>query len=135
MLEAGANIALLLGGALYFLCTYEQRIKRERVLRTVHSIRSLAHIIDMPQLTKDPSRLSDSFKTTTSSPVVDYTALELQRYLDYCSELLAILGKVAALYAQHLYDPVVLDAVDDIEGLTNGMSSKIWQKIIMLERP
>jgi hypothetical protein len=59
--------------------------------------------------------------------------LELGRYLDYCSELLSLIGKIAALYSQCLEDPVVLEAVDDVEDLTTELSQKIWQKITLLD--
>ena len=29
----------------------------------------------------------------------------------------------------HLHDPVVLEAVNDIESLTSDLSRKIWQKV------
>jgi hypothetical protein len=56
----------------------------------------------------------------------------LQRYLDYCSEILSLIGKVAALYAQSLPDDVIVSTVNDIESLTDGLSRKIWQKIMIL---
>ena len=56
----------------------------------------------------------------------------MSRYLDYCSEMLSLIGKVAALYAQHIDDSVALAAVDGIESLTTNLSRKIWQKITML---
>ena len=62
------------------------------------------------------------------------SAFELQRYLDYSSEMLALISKVGAFYAQHLADPVVLLAVDEVEELTNGLSRKIWQKIAILDQ-
>ena len=62
------------------------------------------------------------------------TAFELGRYLDYCSEMLALMGKVAALYVQDFPDPVAVAAVDDIEDLTNGLARKIWQKLMVLDR-
>ena len=34
---------------------------------------------------------------------------------------------------QEFQDPVLLDAVDDMEDLTAGFSRKIWQKITILE--
>ena len=43
---------------------------------------------------------------------------ELMRYLDYCSEMLSLTNKLAALYAQNLPDSVVIDTVNDIEELT-----------------
>jgi hypothetical protein len=61
------------------------------------------------------------------------TPFELNRYLDYCSDALALISKIAALYAQSFQDPVLLDAVDDVEDLTAGFSRKIWQKITILE--
>ena len=61
------------------------------------------------------------------------TPFELGRYLDYCSEMLSLTGKVAALYAQDLDDPVVVEAVNDIEMLATNLSRKIWQKIAILQ--
>ena len=60
------------------------------------------------------------------------TGGELGRYLDYCSELLSVTGKVAALFMQHVGDSVVLQSVNEIEDLTSGLSRKIWQKITLL---
>src|SRR2546429_258764 len=57
----------------------------------------------------------------------------LSRYLDYCSELLSLTSKVAALYVQDSQDPVLLDAVNDVETLTTGLSRKIWQKIMIID--
>ena len=62
------------------------------------------------------------------------TRFELGRYLDYCSEMLSLISKIAALYVQNLDDPVVLVAVDEVEDLTSGLVHKIWQKIMILER-
>ena len=68
------------------------------------------------------------------SPKREMTAFELNRYLDYCSELLSLLGKIAALYGKQLDDPVALAAVDNIEALTTGLSRKVWQKVMLIER-
>jgi hypothetical protein len=57
---------------------------------------------------------------------------EITRYLDYCSEMLSLTSKLAALYAQNLPDPVVIDAVNEIESLTTNLSQKIWQKITLV---
>ena len=58
----------------------------------------------------------------------------MEHYLDYCSELLSLVGKAAALCAEESRDTVVLDTVSTIESLTVGMSRKIWQKISLLSR-
>jgi hypothetical protein len=55
------------------------------------------------------------------------------RYLDYCSELLSLTSKLAALYVQHLPDPQVQASVNEVVSLTTGLSSKIWQKIVILD--
>jgi hypothetical protein len=56
------------------------------------------------------------------------------RYLHYCTELLAVLGKVGHLYVQDFPDTGALTAVDHFEGLTVGLSGKIWQKLMILDR-
>jgi hypothetical protein len=133
-LEAATNAIVLLGAALFFLFSLEARLKRARVLKAVHELRSISHVIDMHQLTKDPSQVIDGAgPRTQSSPTRTLTAFELTRYLDYCSEMLSLVGKLAALYVQSTNDSVVLQAVNDIETLTNGISRKIWQKIMILD--
>ena len=134
-MEAATNEILILGGAVLFLVTLETRLKRRTALAALHQLRSFSHIVDMHQLTKDPERLGSSKSDTASSPERPLTAPELGRYLDYCSELLSIISKIAALHVQDFNDPVVLGAVGEIEGLTTALSNKIWQKITLLERP
>lgn len=132
VLEAGINDIILIGAALFFLLTLEQRVKRRRALKDLHELRSLAHVIDMHQLTKDPDVVLAERRATPSSPGRGLTPYALSRYLDYCSELLALIGKLAALYVQHFDDAVVLQSVDEIESLTNDSSRKIWQKLMIL---
>jgi len=62
-------------------------------------------------------------------------AKQIGRYLNYCSEMLSLTSKIAALYAERLNDAVVLQAVDEVETLTTGLSRKIWQKIMILDLP
>lgn len=61
------------------------------------------------------------------------TAFELTRYLDYCSEMLSLSAKIAALYAQSTSDSVVIEAASDLSTLTTNLSSKIWQKITIVQ--
>ena len=60
------------------------------------------------------------------------TPVELIRYLDYCSELLSLSAKVAAVYAQSSKDPVVVAASSDLQQITANLSAKIWQKITIV---
>lgn len=132
-LEAGTNELVLVGAAVFFLVSVEKRIKRDRALKALHELRSLAHIVDMHQLTKDPDRLVHPGAETASSPNVSMSAPQLARYLDYCSETLAVIGKVAAIYAQNFDEEAALAAVDEVEDLTTGLSRKIWQKLMILD--
>ena len=132
ILEAGINDVVFIGVAIFFFVTLETRIKRRRALKAIHELRSLAHIIDMHQLTKDPDRVISQDGGTASSPQRKMSPFELGRYLDYCSEMLSLVGKIAALYVQHFDDSVVLSSVNEVEGLTTGLSRKIWQKIMIL---
>lgn len=133
-LEAGINEIVFFSIAVFFLLTLERRLKRRRALKAIHELRSIAHIIDMHQLTKDPERLTSPELRTPASPTRNLTPFQLTRYLDYCSEMLSVISKIAALYVQRFDDPVTLTAVNEVEQLTSGLSRKIWQKIIILDR-
>jgi hypothetical protein len=132
VLESLINDSIFVGAGIFFLLQLENRVKRHRSLQALHELRSLAHVVDMHQLTKDPERLSPDRIVTPSSPASKLTPYELGRYLDYCSEMLSLIGKVAALYVQNFDDPVVLSLVNEIESLTTGLSRKIWQKLMIL---
>ena len=133
-LEALVNDIVFIAIGVYFLAGVEVRIKRKRAQQALHVLRSLAHIVDMHQLTKDPEKFVHRGPPTASSPVRTMTAFELTRYLDYCSEILSILSKVAAVYVQHFEDAVTVAAAADVEDLTGGLTQKIWQKIMILDR-
>jgi hypothetical protein len=130
--DAGINDLVFVCLGIFFLVTLEARIKRRRAAKAIHELRSIAHIIDMHQLTKDPHVLLNPGVSTKSSPKRTMTDFELARYLDYCSEMLSLIGKIAALYVQQFDDPLALSAVDQIEDLTTGLSRKIWQKITLI---
>lgn len=131
--EAGINEVVFLSLAVFFLVSIEQRVKRRKVLRALGRLRSIVHIVDMHQLTKDPQIVMGGVPSTASSPARTLTRFELARYLDYCSELLSLSSKLAALHVQYVNDHVVLDAVNDIETLAASLSNKIWQKIMILD--
>jgi hypothetical protein len=98
--ESAVNEVILFALAIFFLLSLETRVKRCRALRALHRLRSIAHIVDMHQLTKDPEHLLSPRMATPSSPKRSFTRFELARYLDYCSELLSLTSKLAALHVQ-----------------------------------
>lgn len=129
--DAGVSLLIVLGGAAYYLSSLEGRWRRGAALRALHEFRSIAHVIDMHQLTKDPSAFGGP--RTSSSPERVMTRYELVRYLSYCSEMLSLASKSAAVYAEKVHDTEVVEAVGDIERLTTNLSQKIWQKITLVE--
>jgi len=126
--DAGLHMIIVIGAGIVFLVTLEARIKRNKALHSLAELRSLAHIIDMHQITKDPG--VDTRKVRKQRTV--NSDAELAVYLDHASDLLSILGKLAAYHVQDINDRVVLDAVNEIETLTNALSRKLWQKVMII---
>ena len=134
-LDSAFNLIAIAGATVWFLLTIEERTKRARALAALHELRSLAHVVDMHQLTKDPTILLANFHLRTShSPARAMSRFELTRYLEYCSEMLALIGKLAALYAEGARDAVLIEAVNDVETLAGNLGRKIWQKITIIEQ-
>jgi hypothetical protein len=131
-LESLVNLTLLIGAAAWFIWSREIHLKRKRVYRALYQLRSMAHVIDMHQLTKDPSVELGTYKVTDVSPTRVLSDFELSRYLDYCTEMLALIAKLAALYASETEDAEILAAVNDMEDLTTSLGRKIWQKIMVI---
>ena len=135
LIESTINDLVFAGLALWFLYALPQRLVRSRLLGLLHKLRSLAHIVDMHQLTKDPERLrSDFVRTDATVDIGNLDRSQMEHYLEYCSELLSLIGKVAALCAEESQDSLVLTTVSDLETLTTSMSRKVWQKISLLPR-
>ena len=134
-IDSAFNIVLLMGAGMLFLASLEARWKRQKAMSHLHELRSIIHVIDMHQLPKDPSSTRPPTVATPvdGAPQRPITPFELTRYLDYCSEMLSLGSKVAALYAQSTKDPIVVDAASDLDQITTNLSSKIWQKITMAQ--
>jgi hypothetical protein len=132
-LEATLNIILIAGIAIGFFLRLENRSKRTAALNGLYRLRAVSHVIDMHQLTKDPAVVVGSHPTS-SSPLRDLDQEQLACYLDYCTEMLSLIGKLAALYAQHFPDATVVAAANDVEQLTTNLSGKIWQKIVVIQQ-
>ncbi|MFE5776644.1 hypothetical protein [Brachybacterium sp. NPDC056505] len=131
LIETIINDLVFGGIAVFFLYSVPERMERARVLRILHRLRSLAHVIDMHQLTKVPERLE---RGSRQQGGMDLDRADLTRYLDYCTEMLSLVGKSAALFAEDTSDGEVLDAVEGIETLTSDMARKVWQKIGIIQQ-
>lgn len=132
LIEAAINDLVFVAVAVFFLHSVPDRLERSRLLTLLHRLRSLAHIVDMHQLAKDPERLRNSFRPSAKSIDVGLDRNQMEAYLEYCTELLSLVGKSAALCAEESRDSVVLDTVRAIETLTTSMAREIWQKISLL---
>ncbi len=133
-LDSVVNLLILAFGAIWFVLTLERRLKRRSILRRLFELRSFAHVVDMHQLTKDPTVILSSGPPTPSSPQRRMSEFELSRYLDYCAEALALIAKLAALYSGPVQDETVIAAVNEVEELTSDLGRKIWQKIMIISR-
>jgi hypothetical protein len=133
-IAAVCNIAAVVGVAVLFLLRLETNLKRRRAHAVLHELRSLAHVIDMHQLAKDPAGRRLPEPEIIESPKGAMNPQSLVRYLDYCTDLLSLTGKLSALLVQRFKDEVVLAEVNEIEALASALSGRIWQKIQLLER-
>ncbi len=132
--ESLVNDVVFAGVAVWYVHTIESQLKRRRAMRLLRQLRALAHVIDRQQLAKDPDRRRSGLAPTEHSPDPGLEGALLARYLDYCTELLALLGKLAALMGQGFDDHITLATVDELEDLTTGLSRKVWQKIVIIDR-
>lgn len=132
-LDATKGGSVYLAAVAVFLITLEVRFKRHKALRAVHELRAMAHLIDMHQLNKDPERVGSGGVPLMESGRA-MTADEIGHYLQFCTELLALVSKIGQLYVQDFPDATAQAAVDQFENLATGLSSKIWQKIMILDR-
>ena len=132
VVESAVNLLLLMAAGAWFLLTLEERLRRSRVQAWLHRLRAFAHVVDMHQLTKDPTVILNAGPRTPSSPDRAMTRFELARYLEYCAEMLALTGKPAALMAGESDDHVIIAAASDVENLCTDLGRKVWQKIMIL---
>jgi hypothetical protein len=123
-IDSVMSALVLLGGALFFLITGEQKIRRRQTLHHLNELRAVAHVIDLHQLKKDPAIVNKEQKLSQQRTA---------EYLDYCSDLLSIIGKMAAYYEKNIEDNEVREAAEGVENLTTGLSRKIWQKIMITQ--
>lgn len=136
--DAGFNVVVLLVGAVIFLVSVENRVKQRSALKVLHELRSLAHVVDMHQLNKDPmmdlGALDDGTRLS-NRPKAIKQAQDLWFYLSFSTDLLSVVGKLAACFAQSQGDRTILDTVNEIETISTALSRKIWQKMSLVKPP
>jgi hypothetical protein len=131
-IDSGIHIAVSAALAIIFVATLERRRKRGIAFNGLNSLLNFAHVIDSHQTDKDPTAFASGLPRIGVSSKVPLDPPQLLRYLDYCSEMLSLVRRFAALYGQESGDTVIAELVDGIADLTSSLSNKIWQKITIL---
>ena len=121
-----------MGGAIYFMYKYEERKKEKIILRKIKDLRIYIHVIDMHQMGKDPLVIPSL--NTSYSRKEHFSDYEMNRYFNYCCELLSITSKMAVLYANENTTERVSEAINEIELLSAALNRKIWQKMSLLDK-
>ena len=126
-------ITLLLPSIAYIFYRLKDNIKtyRSAVLQDLHKLRMLSHIIDVKQLNKTPDWLDWKEKQKKHERILNRS--EKAFYLEFCSQMQSLIGKIAVLYIRDVNDPALITAVNEIETLTTGLSRKTWQKLMLMQ--
>ena len=120
--DAGFNLLAILVGALWFFASFEARIKRKRVLKSIEELREFIHVIDVTQLYYTPDLYRPDGEAAHSTRKFDHT------YLLFCTQMLAVIGNLAPLYTRGAAGDSVLRAVSDVELLANAITVKLQSK-------
>ena len=121
--------------AIFFFLTLETRYKRQRALKAIHELRTVAHIIDHASVDEGPA--SDHVQTGLFvNGIVSQAAddpVSIATLPGVLQRNAVIDGKIAAVYVQEFDDGVALTSATELETLTTGLSNKIWQTAPILE--
>lgn len=110
------------------------RLEQNRSLRELNKLRSFAHVTDMLQVSKCPTRLLYREQSAGRSVAEDGEVRQMSEYLTYSAELQSITAKVAAVYGDWVSDAIVHSAIDDIQRLCADLEKKALQKVLLLEQ-
>ncbi len=66
--DAGLHMILVLAGGIVFLVGMENRMRRNQALEALSEFRSLAHLVDLHQINKDPVSMMAPNQTMTAAP-------------------------------------------------------------------
>jgi hypothetical protein len=124
--------ATVAGG--FTMRSIRHRVEQNRALRELNKLRSFAHVTDMLQVSKCPTRLLYREQPNTPGLGDDDDVRRVSEYLAYGAELQSITAKVAAVYGDWISDAVVHAAIDDIEHLCADLENKSLQKVLLLEQ-
>ena len=108
--------------------------EQRRALKGLNTLRSFAHVTDMLQLSKSPTRLLFMDTADPGCVAERVTPENMSEYLSYCAELQSLTAKVAALYGEWTSDAVVHTAIDDVARMCAELENKSLQRLLLLEQ-
>jgi hypothetical protein len=134
-LEAVLNVVILSGAAIFSIVTIETRWQRNAALKEINAVVSLIHIIDMHQLGKH-AMIAEMRNMTRNGLLKEefYTLSQINRYFDFCSDLMSLAAKITLIYEEKLPDSVISDAVTDAAQLATALSNETYQKMMLIDR-
>ena len=113
---------ILLAGALWFLITIENRIKRRKALMYIEELREFLHVIDVTQLFYTPLVYNPDPAAARTSATFDYT------YFLFCTQMLGVISNLAPLYTRGAANDSILRAASEVEMLANAITVKLLSK-------
>ncbi len=120
--DAAFNLLVLLAGALWFLITFENWIKRKKALEFIEELREFLHVIDVTQLYYTPVLYNSDPGAPRTAVSLDYT------YFLYCTQMLALISNLAPLYTRGAAGDSILRAASEVELLANAITVKLLSK-------
>ena len=133
-LDAFITVLAATVAGFFTMRSVEHGVCRRRALEELQTLRNFAHVTDMLQIAKSPTRLLFPLAPTRFTPEDEGDPVSMSRYLAYCAELYALIAKLGVLYGRWTSDATVLTAIDELEGLCSSLESKTTQKILLLEQ-
>ena len=135
-LEAVITVIAGTSAAFIAMISIKRSHIRKKALALLHLLREIAHVIDMLQLSKSPAAVMFPLEPTAySRPATEtFSQGEMFRYLSYCGEISALLGKLSVIISGWVPDPAVLSAADDVQNLASDLERKMLSKLLLLEQ-
>jgi hypothetical protein len=121
--DGGVNILIVLAGGLWFMITFEARVKRKQALAFIGELLEFVQLIDVTQLYHTPE-----FYTSEHSPGGAAPRFDDNTYLLFCTEMLAVIGNLAPLYNRGNMDDSVWRAASDVVMLANSIEGRLLSK-------
>jgi len=120
--DAGFNLVVVVTGAIWFLITFETRVKRKKALAFIGELCEFIHVIDLTQLYFTPEIYKADTEASQAPSRFDYT------YLLFCTQMLAVIRNLALIYTRDVSSDSIWRAAIDVEMLAVAVEAKLFSK-------